>query len=273
MARPVSNGADRVTILGCSIDRLDMDETVHRCQQIIESGGFGHHTAVNAAKLIAFRNDPRLREIIADSTLVNADGQSVVWASRLLGDPLSTRVTGIDLMMRLLDVAEQRRYCVFILGARKSVLEQAVSEIRRRYPRLPLAGYFHGHFDDEHYEAVARSSRRASPDILFVAMSSPRKEYFLGRFAQNLGVPFVMGVGGSIDVLAGVRKRAPVVWQRLGLEWLYRLIQEPRRLARRYLVTNTQFIALVSLELVRRRLLRRGPVQHRGDPISRDPAQ
>jgi N-acetylglucosaminyldiphosphoundecaprenol N-acetyl-beta-D-mannosaminyltransferase len=245
---------DRAMVLGCAIDRVDMDEAVRRCDEFIRGGGFCQHMAVNAAKLVSMRGDHALREITDGCALVTADGQAVVWAARLLGDPLPGRVAGIDLMDELFALGEKSGYSAYILGARPEVLEQGVAAIRARHPRLRIAGYRDGYYADSDAEAVAAEIRAASPDMLFVAMSSPRKEYFLGEHGAGLGVPFVMGVGGAIDVLAGVTRRAPGWMQKAGLEWLYRLMQEPHRLLRRYAVTNALFVSLVLREAARRRL-------------------
>jgi N-acetylglucosaminyldiphosphoundecaprenol N-acetyl-beta-D-mannosaminyltransferase len=242
----------RARVVGCSIDRLDMDETLARCEQLIESGEYAQHLCINAAKAVAARDDAELRAIIDRCELVSADGQAVVWASRILGDPLPTRVAGIDLMQRLLERAEARGYRVFILGAKPDVLEHAAGRIRAHHPALALVGTRDGYFSEADDGAVAAEVAAARPDILFVAMPSPRKEYWLGRYGPDLGVPFVMGVGGSVDVIAGVTKRAPALWQKLGLEWAYRLLQEPRRLLGRYARTNLRFIFLVARELIAR---------------------
>lgn len=244
--------ADRASVLGCAIDRLDMDGTLERCAHAIETGGFLQHVSVNAAKLVAMRADPRQREVVERCELVSADGQSVVWASMALGDPLPERVAGIDLMGRLLALAEQRSYGVFILGARPEILERAVTNLRERHPGLALVGHRDGYYSEEETPEVCAQIRAARPDILLVAMSSPRKEYFLGEHARELGASVAMGVGGSIDVVAGTVRRAPRCVQGVGLEWLWRLAQEPRRLARRYMVTNTRFGLLLGLELLRR---------------------
>ncbi|HYI38576.1 MAG TPA: WecB/TagA/CpsF family glycosyltransferase [Thermoleophilaceae bacterium] len=230
-----------------------MAQTVDRCEQLIRAGGVAQHVAINAAKVVAMQDDPELRDIVGACELVSADGQSIVWASRLLGDPLPTRVAGIDLMDELLALAAARGYGVYVLGARDDVLQTALARIRERHPGLRIAGARDGYFSDEEGEAVADAIRAAAPDILFVAMSSPRKEYWLSRYGRRIDVPFVMGVGGSVDVIAGVTRRAPVVLQRLGLEWAYRLAQEPRRLFRRYLVTNARFAVLVVRHGIRRR--------------------
>jgi N-acetylglucosaminyldiphosphoundecaprenol N-acetyl-beta-D-mannosaminyltransferase len=235
----------RVEILGCPLDVVAMNEAVQRCQEAIAAGGYFQHMSVNAAKLVALHDDPTLRGMIASCDLVTADGQSVVWAARLLGSPLPERVAGIDLMERLLAAADSIGYRVFILGARRSVLDRALSNLRARYPNLVVAGTRDGYFEDSEALEVCDEIRVARPDILFVAMSSPRKEYFLGEQGESLGVPFAMGVGGSVDVIAGVTRRAPRLLRRLGLEWAYRLAQEPRRLANRYLSTNGRFAAMV----------------------------
>jgi len=241
-------------VLGCRIDRLTMEETVARCEEIIAAREPRQHVVVNAAKLTMLQRDTRLREIVADAAIVNADGQSVVWASRLLGDPLPERVAGIDLMHRLLERAEERRYRVFVLGARAEVLDEALVRLRERHPRLVVAGARDGYFTEAESESVCEEIRASKADVLFVAMSSPKKELWVADNLERTGVPLAMGVGGAIDVVAGVASRAPLWAQRAGLEWLFRLAQEPRRLARRYAVTNARFVALVARELVRRRL-------------------
>jgi N-acetylglucosaminyldiphosphoundecaprenol N-acetyl-beta-D-mannosaminyltransferase len=239
----------RANVLGCEIDALDMEATVARCDELIRAGGYAQHVAINAAKLVLLQEDAALRQIVADCALVSADGQAVVWAGRLLGTSLHTRVAGIDLMDRLLARAAERGYQVFILGAREDVLEQAVTRLRDRHEGIDLA-YRNGYFTEAETESVCEQIREAHADILLVAISSPHKERFLAEHGPTLGVPFVMGVGGAIDVVAGITRRAPRAWQRLGLEWLYRLLQEPRRLFRRYAVTNAQFALLLARALV-----------------------
>jgi N-acetylglucosaminyldiphosphoundecaprenol N-acetyl-beta-D-mannosaminyltransferase len=248
---------DRADILGCSIDRLDMVSTLAAIERSITARRYTQHMAINAAKLVAMHDDGKLREIVDGCGLVNADGQSVVWASRLLRDPLPERVAGIDLMDALLELAERRGYRVYFLGARADVLARAVERLQARYPALQLAGARDGYYADDEASEVADAIHASRPDILFVAMSSPRKEYFLGEYGPGLGAPFVMGVGGSIDVIAGITRRAPAAWQRLGLEWLFRLLQEPRRMFRRYAVTNARFVALVGRALLTGRRGRR----------------
>jgi N-acetylglucosaminyldiphosphoundecaprenol N-acetyl-beta-D-mannosaminyltransferase len=244
----------RLRVLGCEVDPVTMEDAVARIDAAVAEGRFLRHADLNGAIVVAMRDDREMRESIGSADLLVADGQSVVWAARLLGSALPERVPGIDLMHRAIELAERRGYSIYVLGARQEVLEAAIGRLRERHPRLRIAGYRNGYFDDaEEEEVVAAEIRRSGADLLFVAISSPRKEYFLGRHGASLGVPYVMGVGGAIDVVAGHTRRAPMWVQRIGLEWAFRLVQEPRRLFRRYLVTNARFLGLV----VRHALMRR----------------
>jgi N-acetylglucosaminyldiphosphoundecaprenol N-acetyl-beta-D-mannosaminyltransferase len=233
-----------------------MDETVALLEQAIDERRLVQHVCVNAAKLVALRGDPKLRAIVEGCEVVSADGQPIVWASRLLGDPLPERVNGTDLMHRLFALSERRGYSVFILGAKQEVLDQALANLRVGHPGLRIAGARNGWLPDSASAEVAAEIAAAKPEILFVAISSPRKEIFLAGYGRELGVPVIMGVGGSIDIVAGVTRRAPHWMRSAGLEWFFRLAQEPRRLGRRYLVTNVKFIGIVGKEVARRRLRR-----------------
>lgn len=243
--------SNRAVVLGCPVDRLNMEAAVGRCLDAVAARRPTRHVSLNVAKLVAARSDPRLRRTLEEAELVTADGQPIVWASRLLGDPLPERVAGIDLMERLLCEAAAKQLAVYVLGARHDALAEAVRRMRERHPSLQLAAH-HGHFPESDDALVEDIIRRANPDILFVAMSSPRKEEWVER-GRRLGLSLSMGVGGAIDVMAGRRSRAPRLLRRLGLEWLFRMAQEPRRLATRYATSNTVFLALLAKEWVLRR--------------------
>jgi N-acetylglucosaminyldiphosphoundecaprenol N-acetyl-beta-D-mannosaminyltransferase len=236
--------ANRAHVLGCEIDRLTIHEAVERCEHHIEARVSAQHMAVNAAKVVAMQDDSELLRLVNSCEIVTADGQAIVWASRLLRDPLPSRVTGIDLMQELLALAERKGYGVYLLGARADVLEQAMARMRRLHPGLRIVGHRDGYFSESEEQGIVAAIRGSQPDLLFVAMPSPRKERFIGRWRDELEIPFCMGVGGAFDVMAGVTRRAPRPLQRLGLEWAFRLAQEPRRLLRRYLVGNWRFITL-----------------------------
>jgi UDP-N-acetylglucosamine 2-epimerase (non-hydrolysing) len=246
--------SERVELFGCTVDPLEMHAAVARCEEAIETRAPIQHMAVNAAKVVAMQKDERLLDIVNNCELVTADGQAVVWASRVLGDPLPARVTGIDLMHELITLAERKHYRVYVLGAAREVLDRALARLREEYRALTIVGDHDGYFSEDEEPAVAADIRASRADMLFVAMPSPRKEYFLARWGDELEVPFTMGVGGAIDVVAGMRRRAPVLLQRLGLEWSFRLVQEPKRLFRRYLVTNTRFISMVAAHRLQREL-------------------
>ncbi len=243
----------RVRVLGCPVDALDMEATVARCEEIVAERTYAQHMALNVAKLVACRDDELLRSAVENSAIVNADGQGVVLAARLLGTRLPERVAGIDLMDALMARAAERGWRVFILGAKDEVLERASEVLAERHPGLILAGTRNGYFKPEETAGVCEQIREAKTDVLFVAMGTPAQGATSSpSTARSLGVPLVMGVGGAIDVVAGVTRRAPVLWQRLGLEWLYRMLQEPRRMFRRYAVTNARFAALLGRALAAR---------------------
>lgn len=243
--------AERIDVLGCQVDPVTLDQAVERCAAAIGGGEPLMQFSANAAKVVRLRDDGPLAQIAAASGLVTADGASVVLASRVLGDPLPERVTGIDLMERLLARAEQSGWRVFVLGARAEELAAAILAIGARHPGLELAGYRDGYFDEATDPAVVREIADARADLLFVAMGSPRSEHWIAERLPALGVSVAMGVGGTIDVLAGKVRRAPSLFQRWHLEWLYRLAQEPRRLIGRNLVSVT-FWRLVLGERLRR---------------------
>jgi N-acetylglucosaminyldiphosphoundecaprenol N-acetyl-beta-D-mannosaminyltransferase len=241
-------GVAKAHVLGVPIDPMTMEQVLGRVDAAIATRSRLHIGVVNAAKLVNMRHDPALRDDVLASDIILADGASVVWASRLLGQPLPERVAGIDLMLGMLRAGAARGYRVYCLGAAQDVLQRAVDRMLSDFPGVRVVGHRDGYFRAEDEEAVAQAVSVAQPDILLVAMTSPKKEHFLGRWSPHMRVPVCHGVGGSFDVLAGKVHRAPLAWQRLGLEWLYRVCQEPRRLWRRYLFTNAAFCAMVSSE-------------------------
>jgi N-acetylglucosaminyldiphosphoundecaprenol N-acetyl-beta-D-mannosaminyltransferase len=241
----------RDEIFGVPLDLLTMDETVSGCIELIESRTSVQHVVINAGKVVMMQDVPGLKGVVSGCGLVNADGQSIVWAGRLLGIAVPERVAGIDLMQRLLAEAETRAYPVYFLGARQAVLDAFVQRVLQMHPRLAIAGTQDGYFSEP--GAVAAAVRESGARLLFVGISSPKKEFLLSEHLDEMGPVFAMGVGGSFDVLSGLTKRAPVWMQRSGLEWFYRFLQEPGRMWKRYLIGNTRFLALVAKEWWARR--------------------
>jgi N-acetylglucosaminyldiphosphoundecaprenol N-acetyl-beta-D-mannosaminyltransferase len=237
-------------LFGLEVDALTMEQTVRLAEEAVRQHERLLIGVVNAAKIAKLKADPVLRDSLLEADVLLADGQSVVWASRLLGQPLPERVAGIDLFEELLGVADREHLRVFLLGATPEVLARVEQEIATRWPGAVIAGSRDGYFTEEEADGVAEQIAGCAPDLLFLGMTTPKKEVFLGRYGERLGVPVQHGVGGSFDVLAGVTARAPQVWQRYGMEWAYRVAQEPRRLWRRYLVTNMAFLGILGVELV-----------------------
>jgi N-acetylglucosaminyldiphosphoundecaprenol N-acetyl-beta-D-mannosaminyltransferase len=240
--------------LGVSIHAVTLDQAAQICRDAIVSRNRIMVGVVNVGKLVQMRKDVWLRNSVLGSDLIVADGLPVVWASRILDEPLPERVTGIDLFEKLLDLADQERFSGYFLGAKQEVLDEMLQRIKQRYPNFRCAGSRNGYFEEADSEAIVREIQKAEPDILFVGISTPKKELFLQRCQGSLSVPICHGVGGSFDVMAGLTTRAPVVMQELGLEWFYRIIQEPHRMWKRYLVTNSAFIAMLAREWLRKKL-------------------
>jgi N-acetylglucosaminyldiphosphoundecaprenol N-acetyl-beta-D-mannosaminyltransferase len=245
-----------IELFGVRIRAETLDQAAETILQRIEQRVPVLHSVLNAGKVSKLASDPDFLSLMNSFDMIHADGASIVLAGRLLGRPVPERVAGIDLMQRLVASAAVRGLRPYFLGATPDVVEACVRELKRRHPQLEPAGFHHGYWKEgEPSEEVPIVERiqRSGADMLFVAMPTPRKERFLIRNRAALGVPFAMGVGGSFDVIAGLVKRAPESWQRLGMEWAYRLIQEPRRMWKRYLVTNTHFLWILAKERVRQR--------------------
>ncbi|MDR3437635.1 WecB/TagA/CpsF family glycosyltransferase [Telmatospirillum sp.] len=243
-------GKSRASFIGVDIDVLTMDETLERVHEAMRTRKRQHHVALNVAKFVKLRSDSELRADIACSDLVGIDGMGVVFAARLMGIKVPERVAGVDLMQEVIALCAREGYRPYFLGARPDVLQTAIANIRRRYPSIEIAGAQHGYYEPGDEMQVVESIRESGADCLFIAMPTPTKEHFLAVHRDQLEVPFIMGVGGSIDVVANYVKRAPIWMQQSGLEWLFRVMQEPRRMWKRYLVTNAAFLVIVARALV-----------------------
>lgn len=232
----------RIQLLGSELDALTMEATVARVNQIIQARKPVQHVVINANKINLMQKDERLRAIVNSSTLINADGASILLAAKMLKLKVPERIAGIDLMDEVLKLADKQRYRVFFFGATEEVVSKVVAHSRKKYANIHIAGYRDGYFDDPMSEKLADDIRTSKADIVFVAFSSPRKEFWIHEQLERMNVPFVMGVGGSFDVIAGKTKRAPRWMQKAGLEWFYRFIQEPVRMFERYVKGNWTFL-------------------------------
>ncbi|MBC2285018.1 WecB/TagA/CpsF family glycosyltransferase [Listeria booriae] len=232
----------RIQLLGSELDVLTMQETLHEIERLILRKEPTQHVVINASKINLMAEDPLLRHIVSQSPLINADGQSVVWAGRFLGHDIPERVAGIDLFQKLVEKAAEKGWKPYYFGATDEVVRDVVKKHQQMYPQLQVAGFRNGYFESEESIQIAEGIRASEADILFVAFSSPKKEIWIHDHQSIMQVPFAMGVGGSFDVLAGKTKRAPRWMQRTGLEWFYRFVQEPRRMFKRYIIGNFIFV-------------------------------
>ena len=238
---------NKITFMGIQIHSISMDHTIREIEQSILNNAFCQHVVVNVAKVVNMRSNDCLRKSVQSCDMVNIDGMGVVWGARFCGHTVPERVAGVDLFHNLITMSANRDFPVFLLGATEEVLVKTVDTLKTKNPNLKIAGYHHGYFWDEE-EAIVEKIQQSGAKLLFVAITSPKKENFINKWQDSLGVNFVMGVGGTFDVVAGKVKRAPVWMQNYGLEWLYRVIQEPGRMWKRYLITNSKFAYLLIKE-------------------------
>jgi N-acetylglucosaminyldiphosphoundecaprenol N-acetyl-beta-D-mannosaminyltransferase len=196
------------------------------------------------------QSDTELSESVNACDMVNIDGMGVVIGARFCGHKVPERVAGVDLFHELLIMSAKQDFPVFLLGAKEAVVTKTTKTVKSLYPNLSVVGYHHGYFFDNEADekTVVEKIKASGAKLLFVAITSPKKENFINKWQDQLGVNFVMGVGGTFDVVSGTVKRAPRWMQNYGLEWFYRIIQEPRRMWKRYLVTNTKFLFLLIKE-------------------------
>jgi N-acetylglucosaminyldiphosphoundecaprenol N-acetyl-beta-D-mannosaminyltransferase len=245
----------RVDMMGCEFDVVTESQAVEQVFSWTQSHSTTSHTiiTVNVAILMMARQDVRLARAISLADLVLVDGKPLVWASGWLGTPIPERVSGVDLMQRLLEVGKDRGLRVFFLGTTQERLDALERVVRDRYPGLVIAGTRNGFFGNDEYETVITQIREAKADLLLVGMPAPFKEVWCEEHREALATPAILGVGGAFDVEAGFVPRAPRWAQEAGMEWAWRLAMEPRKLWKRYLVTNSAFVLLLSRRLLKRR--------------------
>ena len=235
---------NRISIMGCPMDVATVSETVDVIDHAISKNKFTQHVVVNVAKLVNMQNDLVLSNSIRECDIINIDGMGIVLGARFLGYNIPERVAGIDLFLKLISMSAKKNYPIYLLGSKDEVVKNTATKLRLLYPKINIAGYHHGYFW-ENEEEIVKKIKVSGAKLLFVAITSPKKENFINRWKEKLGVTFVMGVGGTFDVISGKINRAPLWMQKYGLEWFFRIIQEPRRMWKRYLVTNTKFLIML----------------------------
>lgn len=232
----------RINMLGIDIDVLTVSETIDAVEEYVISKTPLHLMGVNADKINLCQKNEKLKEIVNGCGIINADGASVILASRYLKQNLPERVAGVDLMLDLISLSEKKNYTVFLLGAEEEVVQETKIKLLNLYPDLKIVGVRNGYFKNDEWDSILDEIEDVNPDFVFVGITSPKKEYIVDYFQKKGSKAVYMGVGGSFDVISGKLKRAPLWMQKSNLEWLYRVIQEPKRLFKRYFIGNIVFI-------------------------------
>lgn len=222
----------KVSIFGVPFSKLSMKDTISLITQMIDSRKPHQIITANPIMVMSAVEDPGYLRMMKHADLIVPDGAGVVWAANYVGNPVAERVTGFDLINQLFRLGESNGWKVYLVGASPEVIEAAAQKIREKYPKLQLVGYRDGYFKADEDHAVIENIRAHEPDILLVGRSASGQEPWIAQYKEQLQVPVIMGVGGSFDVISGKLKRAPKLFQKLKLEWFYRLLQEPWRYKR-----------------------------------------
>jgi N-acetylglucosaminyldiphosphoundecaprenol N-acetyl-beta-D-mannosaminyltransferase len=244
---------DRFEFLGLHFENLSLAQSVERVVEFVASGVPHMIFTLNAELIVRAQSDTWLRSVYDAADLVTVDSYVVGYGARLCRRPVREPVSAARLMFELLPVANERGYRIFLLGATRGVVDAVSAHVATTYPGVVLSGARDGYFGPGDEAGIVESIRASGADLLFVGMSTPLKEAFIGKNLAALGVPVCIGVGGAFDILAGKTRHAPRWMSRLCLEWFYRFMQEPRRLWKRYLTTNSMFLRLLVGELLRQR--------------------
>jgi len=242
-----------VDFLSLSVANYDLSSTADFIFSEIISGKQIVHGCINAALTVLIKEDPEFLKCLQKADVISADGQAVVWASKLLGNPLPSRVPGPDLMEKMIQIAVENNFRIYLFGAEQPIVEMVANIYKKKYGDNLVAGFRNGFYKREESSEIATEINSSKADFLFVATPSPNKEYFNQEYRASMpNVRLLMGVGGTFDVISGKVKRAPAWMQNNGLEWLYRLSKEPRRLWKRYLIGNSKFILIIIREYFRK---------------------
>ena len=255
--RAMAGERPRVPLLGLNLDRLDVDQVLGWAENRVQEGRPGHVVTANIRFMSVAMQDRSFASIINGADLAVTDGMPLIWLSKLLGAPIPERITGPDLILSLAKLAAEKGYSVYLMGAAPGVAEDAATLLCAMYPGLKIAGTHPGYFDEDEELEMVYTIRRCRPQFLFVALGCPKQEFWIHRWKHELDVPVCIGVGGTLDILTGRLKRAPTWVQRTGLEWLYRLQQEPRRLWRRYVLEDIPTTLRATVSVLREVLVSR----------------
>ncbi len=233
----------KAEILGVQFNVVNINEATDRAKTFLNSDSCNTIVTPNPEIVENARNNPSLKNALDNANLVVADGIGIIYASKILSLDLKERVTGIDLMNSIINLASKEGKSIYLLGAKPQVAKMASEKLVEKYDTLTVSGYRDGYFKEEDEEEIIEEINALQTDILFVALGCPKQELFMEKYRDRLTAKIAMGVGGSFDVLAGTVKRAPKFYQKLGLEWLYRAVKEPKRFVR--LLSIPKFLVAV----------------------------
>lgn len=246
--------SEKISILGVNVDKITLKDAEERVKSFLNSNTINTIYTPNTEIVMEARNNQELKSLLNKGDLVIPDGIGLVYASKIKKKPLLERVAGSDLSMRILDIANDEGHSIFILGGKPGVAQIATENIKKKYPNIDIAGYHHGYFKGTHIghrnheeeNEVINIINKAKPDIVFVGLGAPKQEQWIDENKEKLNCKVIIGNGGTVDIIAGTVKRAPEVYQRLGLEWLYRLLKDPRRIKRQIVLPKFVLIVLFS---------------------------
>ncbi|SNS09424.1 N-acetylmannosaminyltransferase [Anaerovirgula multivorans] len=222
----------QVRILGVPIDMISQEEAFQKLVLFLEGSSIKKIYTPNPEIVMLAQEDQRLLKVIEGADLVLPDGIGLLIASKIKGLGLKERVTGVDTMDRLLNYCGDKKRSIYLLGGKPGTAEIACKNIEQQYPGIKIAGLHHGYFQEADENEIIADINAAAPDLLFVCLGAPKQEKWIDRYQDQLNCKIAMGVGGSVDIYAGTAKRAPVIFQKVGLEWFYRLMKEPWRMKR-----------------------------------------
>ena len=240
---------NKVNILGININNVTMEEALEEIENLIKCGSSAYIVTPNVDHIIRIHEDRELKKTYDKAEIILADGMPLVIASKLLGVPLKERVTGVDLFPELCRLAKNKVYKIFLLGDKQEVIEKTTRNVLLNFPMINIVGIHHGYFNND--DTVVKTINTVKPDILFIGMGSPKQELWIYNNIDKLNIKIAVCVGGAFSIMAGVIKRAPRWMQRAGLEWFWRLIHEPRRLWKRYLIRDMKFFYLILREKIK----------------------
>lgn len=240
----------KLKFLNTTVDNLTMNEAIEVADKLIQEKNNSYIVTPNVDHIVKLESDDHFRNVYKEANLVLTDGQPLIWLSKFLGTPIKEKISGSDFFPEICNLAQQKGYSIFLLGAAEGVAQKAADNLRIDYPGIKIAGVFSPDYgfekSDKKITEIIQLINEVKPDILAVGLGAPKQEKFLYDYKEKLNVPLSMAIGASIDFVAGNVKRSPRWMQSAGLEWFYRLLKEPKRMFRRYLVDDLKILKIYS---------------------------